>query len=391
MMVLANYIIRKYAPQGKNPALPEFRGKIGMAQGWISIIVNMILFVIKLFFGLISNSIALIADSFHTLSDMASSAVVVFGFKMAAKPADKEHPFGHGRAETITALTIAILIGFAGFEFLQTSIDRFVNIEPINVSKALIVVILITIILKELLARISYCLGEQINSDTLKADAIHHRTDMFSSLLVLIAFAGTSMGYPKLDAIMGLGVAVFMIYSAYGIAKHSINDLLGKPIDKQTVQDIKEIALKVEGVLNVHDIIVHSYGAHRFISLHIEIPEGESPEHMHDMSDQVEKLLSNTMDADVVTHVDPVTVGGEEYSRIEGIISDNLQSLKVNIAIQDLRVVQNQQVESILFQIPVSTEFKQEDAFKTKCTHELQKVYPECQVIIEFKSQISMG
>ena len=136
MMVLTNYIIRKYVPQGKDPALPEFRGKIGMAQGWISIIVNMILFVIKLFFGLISNSIALIADSFHTLSDMASSAVVVFGFKMAAKPADKEHPFGHGRAETITALTIAILIGFAGFEFLQTSIDRFINIEPINVSKA---------------------------------------------------------------------------------------------------------------------------------------------------------------------------------------------------------------------------------------------------------------
>ena len=127
MMLLAEYIIRKNVPQGENPELPAFRGKVGMVQGWIAIVVNILLFGIKLFFGIISNSIALIADSFHTLSDLASSAVLVFGFKMAAKPADKEHPFGHGRAETIAAFTIAILIGFAGFEFLKTSIERMLH------------------------------------------------------------------------------------------------------------------------------------------------------------------------------------------------------------------------------------------------------------------------
>ncbi len=310
MKTLADYIIRKNVPLNENPALSEFRGKVGIVQGWISIGLNLLLFGIKLFFGLVSNSIALIADAFHTLSDLASSAIVVFGFKMSSKPADTEHPFGHGRAETIASLCIGILIGFAGFEFLKTSIVRLMYIELIQASKIILVVVIITIILKEAIARLSYSLGETINSDILKADAIHHRTDMLSSILVLIAFGGAWVGYPKLDAIMGLGVAGLMLYSGYGVARSAIDDLLGKPVDLETIYDIKSIAMQVSGILNVHDIVVHSYGAHRFISLHIEIPEGKSPEFMHEMADQVEKVLADKMCADVVTHVDPVTVSG---------------------------------------------------------------------------------
>ena len=393
MMALADYIIKKHVPMGEDPEIPTFRGKIGMSLGWISIITNLLLFGIKLFFGIISNSIALIADAFHTLSDMASSAVVVFGFKMASKPADKAHPFGHGRAETIAALTIAMLIGFAGFEFLKTSSSRLMSIEMMQVNQIVIIVVIFTIILKEAMARLSYSLGQIIQSDTLKADAFHHRTDMFSSLLVLVAFVGAWLGYPKLDAIMGLGVAGFMLYSGYNIARGAIDDLLGKPMDKQTIREIISTSLKVEGVLNVHDIVVHSYGAHRFISLHIEIPEGGSPEYMHEIADRVEKLLADEMNADVVTHVDPITVDGEEFERIQEIISENLQALKISPGIQDLRVVKNQGsgIESILFQVPVSVEFQQKEKFQTQCSWELEQVYPDCKVIIEFKSQMSMG
>ena len=391
MITLADYIIRKNVPLNENPALPAFRGKVGIIQGWISIVLNLLLFGIKLFFGVVSNSIALIADAFHTLADMASSAAVVFGFTMASKPADTEHPFGHGRAETIAALCIAILIGFAGFEFLKTSIVRLMYIEMIQVSKIILAVIIITIILKEAMARLSYSLGETINSDTLKADAIHHRTDMFSSVLVLIAFGGAWVGYPKLDAIMGLGVAGLMLYSGYGIARNAIDDLLGKPVNPETIFDIKSIAMQVAGILNVHDIVVHSYGAHRFISLHIEIPEGRSPEHMHEMADQVEKVLADKMAADVVTHVDPVTVSGEEFDKICKIISANMQAMDIKTNFQDLRIVKNQGIESILFQIPVSVEFQKKDQFRTQCSLELQQDYPGCKVTIEFKSQMTMG
>ncbi len=323
MTALADYIIRKQVPLGENPELPKFRGNIGITQGWISIVANFIIFVLKLVFGFISNSIALIADAFHSLSDMASSGVVVFGFKMASKPADKEHPFGHGRAETIAALTISILIGFTGIEFIKTSITRFMNPNSIEVSWAVILVVLITIVLKEVLARLSYNLGDKINSSTLIADAIHHRSDMWSSVLVLSAFGGAWLGYPKIDAIMGLGVAGMMIQSAYAIARTAIDDLLGKPVDTETIKNIKEYAMQTPEVSNVHDIVVHSYGAHRFISLHLEIAEGKSPESMHDIADSVEKLLSHEMEADVITHVDPVSLEGKEIAIIKGIILKN--------------------------------------------------------------------
>ena len=390
-MTLADYFIRKIVPVGKNPALLSFRGRIGMLQGWVSIVVNLFLFGIKLFFGVISNSISLIADAFHTLSDMASSVVVMFGFKMASKPADKEHPFGHGRAETIAALTISIMIGFAAFEFIKTSITRLIFPEIIQINQVVFVIVIITIIIKDAMARFSYSLGNKINSNTLKADAIHHRTDMFSSILVLVAFAGVWMGYSKLDAIMGLGVAGFMLYSAYGVARGAIDDLLGKPVDKQTIDDIKSRAMNISGVWNIHDVVIHSYGAHRFISLHIEIPEGKSPELMHGIADQVEKVLSDEMDADVVTHVDPVTVDGEDFTKIQSIIIDNLQRMQMNESIQDLRVVKNQNIEAILFQVPVPVEFQRKEKFQTKCRQALHRIYPDCQVQIEFKSQMSMG
>ena len=140
MTSLANYIIRKRVPKGKNPELPAYRGRIGIIQGWISIFINLLLFIFKLFFGFLSNSIALIADAFHTLSDMASSAVVIFGFKMASKPADKEHPFGHGRAEAIAALTISILIGFAGLEFMKISITRLMSSDFIEINRMIIAI-----------------------------------------------------------------------------------------------------------------------------------------------------------------------------------------------------------------------------------------------------------
>ena len=390
MMALADYIIRKQVPLGENPELPKFRGNIGITQGWISIVANFIIFVLKLVFGFISNSIALIADAFHSLSDMASSGVVVFGFKMASKPADKEHPFGHGRAETIAALTISILIGFTGIEFIKTSITRFMNPNSIEVSWAVILVVLITIVLKEVLARLSYNLGDKINSSTLIADAIHHRSDMWSSVLVLSAFGGAWLGYPKIDAIMGLGVAGMMIQSAYAIARTAIDDLLGKPVDTETIKNIKEYAMQSPEVSNVHDIVVHSYGAHRFISLHLEIAEGKSPESMHDIADSVEKLLSHEMEADVITHVDPVSLGGKEIAIIKGIILKNQKLFDLEESIQDLRIVKNHHVESILFQVPVPVEFNKQEQFSKKCSEDLGNKYPDCKIDIEFKSQMSM-
>ena len=214
--------------------------------------------------------------------------------------------------------------------------------------------------------------------------------ERFSSLLVLVAFGGVWLGYPKMDALMGLGVGAMMINSAYKIVRSAIDDLLGKPVDSKTVHQIKTIAKEVEEVSNVHDIVVHTYGAQKFISLHLEIAEGKSPEKMHDIADQVEKMLSNKMEADVVTHVDPVSVEGEEITEILQIIKKNLISCNLDVRIQDLRIVKNHHIESILFQVPVSVEFNKKEEFNRQCSLDLKNQYPDCKIIIEYKSQMSI-
>ena len=181
-----------------------------------------------------------------------------------------------------------------------------------------------------------------------------------------------------------------MIFTAYKIVRSAIDDLLGKPMDSETVQQIKTISLEVEEVSNVHDIVVHTYGAHKFISLHLEIAEGKSPEKMHDIADQVEKKISKEMEADVVTHVDPVTVEGEEIAKIIHIIKKNLLSFNLDDTIQDLRIVKNHTIESILFQVPISVEFNKKEEFNKQCSLDLIHQYPESKILIEYKSQMSI-
>ena len=161
-------------------------------------------------------------------------------------------------------------------------------------------------------------------------------------------------------------------------------------MDSKTVNQIKTIAKEVDEVSNVHDIVVHTYGAYKFISLHLEIAEGKSPEKMHHIADQVEKILSNKMEADVVTHVDPVTVEGEEITEILHIIKKNLSSFNLDDKIQDLRVVNNKQIESILFQVPIFSDFNQKEEFNRQCSLDLKNQYPDCKIIIEYKSQMSI-
>ena len=389
MKSLVNYIIRKRVPAGKNPELPAFRGKIGIIQGWISIFINLLLFIIKLFYGLISNSIALIADAFHTLSDMASSGVVILGFKMSSKPADKEHPFGHGRAETIAALIISILIGFAGLEFIKTSISRFMSEELIEINSMLFAVISITIIVKECLARLSFSLADRINSDILKADGVHHRSDIFSSLLVMAAFGGIWMGYPKMDALMGLGVGAMMINSAFKIVRSAIDDLLGKPPTKEMIESISHIATQVNGVLNVHDIIVHQYGVKKFISLHIEVGHDRSADELHIIADMVEDKIAKKLYANVVTHIDPVKWDGSIENNIMDLVKPVIENYTVG-AIQDLRIMkENGVVANISFEIPCSVEFMHKEEVEVKLKLQLSHAYPQCKIEIKFINQIN--
>ena len=211
----------------------KVRSRYGALEGWTSIVINLLLFVVKIVLGLSIRSVSLIADAVHTLADSGTSAVVIIGFKIARKPSDKEHPFGHGRMESVAALVVSVLLFMAGVELVEKSIHAIVKPHSSTAPTGVILVILVTIVIKELMSRFSYQLGEIIDSQALKADALHHRSDVFATALVVVALIATRFGYYNIDGIMGVGVSLIIFYSAFLIAKEAVNPLLGEEPSKE--------------------------------------------------------------------------------------------------------------------------------------------------------------
>ena len=374
-----------------NEPLPEemTRAQVGALEGWISTVANLLLFVIKLGLGLWSTSVALLADAFHTLSDILSSVVVIVGFRIAGKPPDSRHPFGHGRAEAVASLTIALMIGFIGLEFFQSGLTRIFNPYLVKTNWGIITAIALTMVVKYWLTRISTRLGNIIDSDALRGDAVHHLSDFYSSLLVMIALIAAQFGVFWLDGLMALGVAGFMGFTALQLARNAFDDLLGKPMDARIVKRVEELAATIPGVVRVHDIIVHSYGQDQYITLHVEISETENSSRMHQIADNVEQLLGNKLDSRVLTHIDPVTVQNEGLDQIRKTIQNVLISFEGTLGVQELRVVGNSEVTSIIFEVPVNMEFDDFTLLQEKLNRALVQQYPRATIQFDFKPQIT--
>jgi cation diffusion facilitator family transporter len=272
----------------------------------ISVALNLLLAVVKLLIGSSIGSVALIADAFHSLSDAGTSIIVLFGFRAAARPADSEHPFGHGRAEHIATSFLAALLLAAAFEFTKTSIGKLASPEPIHPSLWMLGVLLLTIGVKEWLAWYTTRQSKAIDSDALAADAWHHRTDSITTALIILGLLGSRLGIQWIDPILGLGVGGLIGYLGYALLRKSLSALLGEAPTAAEVAAIRERALTVEGVLDVHDIIVHRYGVRRWISLHVEVPGEISACELHAITDSVERRLAAGGQGGVIAHADPV-------------------------------------------------------------------------------------
>ena len=338
-----------------------YRTKIGILQGRISVIINGILFFIKLSIGLMVGAVSVIADAVHTLSDVISSVVVIWGFKQTEKPADVEHPYGHGRAEYIATLIISVLLMVAGIEFIQTSVERIRNPESILSEWWMVLVLLVTILLKELTARYAEFLSSKIASGTLHADAWHHRADAISSLLVVGALVAGKFGYPAFDGWAGLGVSFFLIYTGYDIAKDAVDDLIGRPPSTEEVESIRQIVLDVDGVLGAHDITVHSYGHDKFASVHVEIDAVKSTGDAHDISEEVESRLEAVLGVEPTIHLDPVHPNDP---LVQGVMSylSNVTAQDDRITdFHDIRIVNTQSHKVILFGTNMKTGMTQKN------------------------------
>ena len=362
-------LTNRFIPKTKESA-KMYRTKIGVFQGWISVLVNSILFILKLVIGVMVGAVSVIADAVHTSSDVVSSIVVIWGFKQAEKPADVEHPYGHGRAEYIATLIIAILLCVAGIEFIEASIDRIQNPEQVVAEWWMILILMVTIILKEITARYAEFLSTKIASGTLHADAWHHRIDALSSLLVVGALIAGKYGYPSSDGWAGLGVALFLIYTGFEIAKDAVDDLIGKPPTSEEVEVIRQIVMSVDGVLGAHDIIVHSYGHDKFASVHVEIDADETTAVAHDISEEVEDKLEKAIGVEPTVHLDPVHPNDPLVQEVNKVLSLLCESDERIADIHDVRIVNTENHHVILFGINIQIGLSQKGI--VSCTLNLE-------------------
>ena len=286
----------------KNPAE---RHRVGLLESWISMGGNVLLTLLKAVFGILTNSISLMADAVHSASDIFSSLVVLIGFTLAKRKPDREHPHGHGRIEYLAGLIIAFMLIGAGGAFFYSSYTRVTSGVAVTPSLAAIAAVSIALLSKEFLYYFSAKLGKLIKSDALIADAWHHRTDSISSVLVLVALSGSFLGLPMLDAYFGFIVSLFIAYAGINIARSSCSRLLGTAPDKELCDGVASCAREIDGVIDAHDLEIHDYGSWKVVTLHIGVNGALSLEEAHVIAHRVEDHVSSCFYCDTVVHLDP--------------------------------------------------------------------------------------
>lgn len=281
------------------------RNKIIYTAGWVSIVLNILLFIVKYFAGVLSGSLALIADAWHTLSDSISSLVVIIGTKLSSKTADEKHPYGHGRFEIIAAFVIGMLLGYVGIEFIIHSIEKLQSREFVEYTDFALFAVILSIVAKEAMAQYAFWAYRKTENKSLKADAWHHRTDAISSVLILIGIF-FSASYWWIDAVLGILISLLILYTAWDIIKDAVSNLLGEKPDEESLEKIRIIINEIAGKeVNAHHFQLHNYGKHKELSFHIYLDEKMSVKQAHDIATDIEKEIEKQCDMQTTIHIEP--------------------------------------------------------------------------------------
>jgi len=279
---------------------------IAYLEGWLSIGINILLFALKYWAGVVSGSVAIIADAWHTLADSITSIIVLIGTKTSEKPPDNKHPFGHGRAEIIAAFIIGVFLAFIAFEFFLESSRRLYDHEAASYGTIAIVVTIISVLLKEALARFAFWSGKKINSISLRADAWHHRSDAISSIIILVGiFLGKYFWW--IDGVLGLIVAIIIAYAALKTIKDAISSILGETPSDEDILKIKQICNEVSPFdSHPHHIHIHDYGKHQELTFHINLPSNISLLEAHNIATEIEVAIKEKMNFETTIHMEPL-------------------------------------------------------------------------------------
>ena len=359
---MTGYLLKKLSVNG-DMSNPDTRTKICLAAGVLGIICNLLLFALKLGIGAIMNSIAIISDAFNNLSDTGSSVVTIIGAKLSRKKPDKEHPFGHGRYEYISSLIVSFIIILVGIELFKTSVNKVINPETLMLSPWLVFFLCLSSPVKLWMYCYNKKMGTAINSSVVLAAAKDNLNDVVATLAVIItAVVGKFVNFPPLDGVVGTLVSLMIIYSGFGITMDTIGLLLGTTPDPEITKTIRNTVIEAEGVVGVHDLIVHDYGPGRVLaSVHAEVRDDCDVVEIHEVIDALEHKINNELGIHIVIHMDPISVDCEQTNCAKLETQKIVKEIDERMNIHDFRMVDGNHSINLIFDIEVPADFSEID------------------------------
>lgn len=383
---MTKLLLRLFVKNHENSEDMAVRASVGKLAGATGIVCNIILFLGKLIAGLLAGSVAIVADAVNNLSDASSSVVTLLGFRLAQRPADQDHPYGHARYEYLSGLMVAVLILVIGVELVKSSVGKIIHPEAIDFSLLTVGILVASVLVKLWMSMFFGALGKRINSLTLQATSVDSRNDVVSTIAVL---AGCLVGYVfhvNIDGFVGLLVALFILYSGVNIVKETISPLLGKQADEVLVEKIKSLVFSHGEVLNVHDLLIHDYGPGRcFASIHAEVSARLDPMKVHDILDNIECEVLDKLNVHLVIHYDPVLPDDDEWLEMSGVMGEILSEVAPEVSMHCFRMVGGAKQKNLVFDLSVPYDFERPNReLKREIDRKLQERNKNYGTIIRF-------
>ena len=352
--MITSFLVKKATKGNTDYMNKTVRLKIGYLGSIVGVAVNMVLFAIKLAIGLFTSSIAILADAFNNLSDVAASVVTIIGFKMSSMPPDKKHPYGHGRLEYISASIVATLVMGVGIQFIRTSIERILNPQQVIFQWIPFVLMSVSILFKIWLSRFNIRLSKKIDSEALKASGADALGDVFTSLVLTISLLASKFISFNFDGYIGIIVSIFILLAGFGILKDTVSKLIGEYPDEEIINGITEGLLTYDYITGVHDLIIHNYGPGKMMgTVDVEIPPYIDVITIHDIIDKAERELGEKFDLKLVIHMDPIGFESMELTLIRNELKHIIKNRDSLISFHDLVLIENFEERLIVFDLVV--------------------------------------
>lgn len=387
---MTNLLVRLFVKNSNNTSDPAVRENYGKMASIVCIVLNMVLSAGKIILGLLSGAISVTADGFNNLTDCGSNVVSLISFKVAGKPADKEHPFGHQRIEYISAMIVAFIVLMLAVELASESFNKIFNPEPSEMSYLMLGVLAFSVLVKVWMFFFNRKLGKTVDSEVLKATATDSLTDAISTTAVTVAVIISHFVNFNLDGYMGLAVAVVIAWAGIDILKNTMSKLLGQAPDKTFIEGIRSRIMAYEGVLGIHDLAVHNYGPHKYYaSVHVEVDAKVPTMESHDLMDRIERDFAENTDIVLIIHSDPVVTDDPEINLLKQKVTEMVTSIDERFRIHDFRAVKGVTHTNLIFDvaIPFDTKLSAEE-IKTRISQLVSAYDPTLFVVATVEKQL---